>query len=212
MRGCRSVSDIFLKLAPPGAGFPKDGFGLKDINIMDVVKTVTRVWKSAQLYIGFHRDQNGKERAQAKVWPPKNGNATIHSNPEEQEAFLVIKDADMDAARDVQIKLHPDKIVLRRDPGVSWEGVVVEDYMIAVQVNGVWVRIKADGSVSHELDGDMTYVESDGSVLKKTEFVDAMMSGDGVALSRRTPTTIAAITEDGVLAKSRDDTALPEIE
>jgi antitoxin VapB len=35
------------------------------------------------------------------------------------------------------------------------------------------------------MDGDMTYVESDGSVLKKTEFVDAMMSGDGVELSRR---------------------------
>lgn len=49
-----------------------------------------------------------------------------------------------------------------------------------------------------------TYVESDGAVLKKTEFVDAMMSGDGVELSRRTPTTIAAICEDGVLAKSRE--------
>ncbi|MEP3329345.1 MAG: hypothetical protein ABJO34_02695, partial [Sedimentitalea sp.] len=86
----------------------------------------------------------------------------------------------------------------------------VEDHMISVQVGGAWVRIKADGSVSHELDGDMTYVESDGSVLKKTEFVDAMMSGDGVELSRRTPTSIATITEDGVLAKSRDTT--PEID
>ncbi len=169
-----------------------------------MTKSIARVWKSAQLYIGFHRDPKGNQRAQAKVWPPKNGNATIHPNPEEQEAFLVIKAADKDAPRDVQIKLRPDKIVLRRDPGVSWEGVVVEDDLISVQVNGAWVRIKADGSVAHELNGDMTYVESDGSVLKKTEFVDAMMSGDGVELSRRTPTTIAAITEDGVLAKSRE--------
>ncbi len=72
-----------------------------------------------------------------------------------------------------------------------------------MQVNGAWVRIKADGSVSHELEGDMTYVESDGSVLKKTEFVDAMMSTDGVELSRRAPTMITVITEDDVLAKLR---------
>jgi hypothetical protein len=169
-----------------------------------VTKAVARVWKSAQLYIGFHRDPKGNQREQAKVWPPKNGNASIHPNPEEQVAFLVIKTADSEAPRDVQVKLRPDKIVLRRDPCIGWEGVVVEDYMISVQVNGVWIRIQADGSVSHEMNGDMTYVESDGAVLKKTEFVDAMMSGDGVELSRRTPTTIAAITADGVVAKTRD--------
>jgi hypothetical protein len=178
--------------------------------MVQVTETISRVWKSAQLYVGFHRDPKGNQREQAKVWPPKNGNATIHPNPDEQEAFLVVKGADKDEPRDVQIKLRPDKIVLRRDPGASWEGVVVEDYLISVQVNGAWVRIKADGSVSHDLNGDMTYVESDGAVLKKTEFVDAMMSGDGVELSRRTPTTIAAITEDGVLAKSRG--TVPELD
>ena len=103
----------------------------------------------------------------------------------------------------MQVKLRPDKTVLRRYPGDSWEGVVVEDHIISVQVNGVWVRVKADGSVSHELEGDMTYVESDESVLKKTEFVDAMMSTNGVELSHRAPTTITVITEDGVLAKLR---------
>jgi len=170
----------------------------------DVKQAALRVWKSAQLYIGFHRDPKGNQRAQAKVWPPKNGSATIHPNPEAQEVFLVVKTADKVEPRDVQVKLRPDKIVLRRDPGVGWEGVVVEDHMISVQVNGTWIRISADGSVAHDLNGDMTYVESDGAVLKKTEFVEAMMSGDGVELSRRTPTTIAAIREDGVLAKSRD--------
>ncbi|WP_306115066.1 hypothetical protein [Roseovarius sp. MMSF_3305] len=171
---------------------------------MDQVRrTALRVWKSAQLYIGFHRDRQGNPRSEAKVWPPKNGNATIHANPEEQEAFLVVKAADKTEPRDVQIKFRPDKIVLRRDPGISWEGIVVEEGLISVQVGGAWVRIKSDGSVAHERDGDMTYVESDGAVLKKTEFVEAMMSGDGVELSRRTPTTIAAIREDGVLAKSR---------
>ncbi|WP_298921102.1 hypothetical protein [uncultured Roseobacter sp.] len=170
----------------------------------EIINSVRRTWRSAQLYIGFHRDRQGNQRVEAKVWPPKNGNASIHTNPEEQEAFLVVKAADKTVPRDVQIKFQPDKIVLRRDPGISWEGIVVEDGLISVQVGGVWVRIKSDGSVAHERDGDMTYVESDGAVLKKTEFVEAMMSGDGVELSRRTPTTIAAIREYGVLAKSRE--------
>lgn len=62
------------------------------------------------------------------------------------------------------------------------------------------MRTKSDGSVQHERDGDMIYVESDRAVLKKTEFVEAMMSGDEVELSSRTPTTITAIRKDGVLA------------
>lgn len=173
-------------------------------------KTLARIWQSAQLYIGFHRDPHGARRAEAKVWPPKNARATIHPDPDEQEAFLVVKSAEKDSARDVQIKLRPDAIVLRRDLGTAWKGIVVEEHMVSVQVGGVWVRIMADGSVSHDMDGDMTYVEADGAVLKKTEFVDAMMSGDGVELSRRTPTTIAAITEEGVVAKSRNAPSLPD--
>ena len=168
-----------------------------------VQKTITRVWKSAQLYIGFHKDPEGKQRSQAKAWPPKNGNATIHPNPQEQEAFMVVKSTDRAEARDVQVKLRPAEIVLRRDPGLSWEGVIIEDHMISVQVNGAWVRIMGDGSIAHDADGDMTYVERDGSVLKKTEFVEAMMSGDGTELSRRTPDSIAAIGQDGILSKSR---------
>lgn len=173
--------------------------------MVQVKNTIDRIWKSAQLYIGFHRDQQGNPRAQAKAWPPKNGNATIHGDPGEQEAFLVVKAADKAAHRDVQVKLRPDRIVLRRDPdpGFGWEGVMVDNHSVSVQVNGVWVRVKADGSITHERDGEYTYVEADGSVLKQTEFVDARMSGDGVNLVRRTPTTIASITEDGVLAKAR---------
>lgn len=169
-----------------------------------VVPTFRRIWRSAQLYIGFHRDPSGRRRSEAKVWPPKNGNATLHDDPNEQEAFLVIKSADKSDPRDVQVKLHPDKIVLRRDEGFGWQGLVVEDGQISAQVNGTWIRIKSDGSVAHDLDGDMTFVEADGAVLKKTEFVEAQMSGDGVELSRRTKTSIAAIRHDGVVAKARE--------
>ena len=165
---------------------------------------LTRIWKSAQLYIGFHTDQNGNVREQAKVWPPKNAKATIHSNVKEQEAFIEVRAEDKTQTRDIQIRLQPDKIVLRRDPhDIGWEGIVVEDDSVAIRVNGTWVRIKVDGAITRESDDDTTYIEADGSVLKKTEYVDAMMSADGIELSRRTPDTVAAITPDGVVARSK---------
>ncbi len=171
----------------------------------EVTKATRRLWKSAQLFIGFYTDQRGNVRNQPKVWPPKNANATIHSDPKVQEAFLEVRADDRSTTRDVQIRLQQDKIVLRRDSdNIGWEGIVVEDDCVAIRVNGIWVRIKADGAITRETDDDTTYIDADGSVLKKTEYVDAMMSGDGVELSRRTPDTIAAITEDGVIAKARD--------
>ena len=166
--------------------------------------TTRRIWRSAQLFIGFHTDQRGNTRNTPKVWPPKNANATIHPEPKVKETFLEIRAHDKEA-RDVQIRLQPDKIVLRRDPDdIGWEGIVVEDDNVAVRVNGTWIKIKVDGAISRETNDDTTYIEADGSVLKKTEYVDAIMSGDGVELSRRTPDTIAAITESGVLARSND--------
>ncbi|MFG5384587.1 hypothetical protein [Yoonia sp. R2-816] len=168
-----------------------------------VAKATRRLWKSAQLYIGFHTDQQGNVRNQPKVWPPKNANATIHSDPKVQEVFLEVHAEDRSATRDVQIKLQPDKLVLRRDSNIGWEGIVVEDDSVAIRVNGAWVRVKVDGAITRQTDDDTTYIEADGSILKMTKYVEAMMSGDGVKLSRRTPDNIAAITEDGVVARSK---------
>ena len=162
-----------------------------------------RVWKSAQLYIGFHRDPAGKKRSAPHVWSPKNGKATIHQDPTEQEAFLVLNSATGDDTQDVQIKLRPDMIVLRRDAPDAWEGVIVEQHAISVKVCGVSIRINQDGSITRE-DGDSTtWVEADGGVLKKTEFVDAAMSADGTELSRRTPANLTAITGRGMVSKDR---------
>jgi len=115
--------------------------------------TAKRVWQSAQLYIGFHRDPKGKMRDQAHVWPPKNAHATIDSNPEDKEAFIVVKSADPNISSDVQIKLHPDKIVLRRDEDAGWEGIVLSPHRVSVQVNGTWIIVNADGSIAHDKDG-----------------------------------------------------------
>jgi len=168
-----------------------------------IANSARRVWKSAQLYIGFHRDPQGKMRDTPHVWPPKNARATIHDDPDAQEAFMVLKSADGDAEQDVQIKLRPDMIVLRRDYPDAWQGVIVDANAAAVKVGGVSIRINHDGSITRE-DGDSTtWVEADGGILKKTEFVDASMSADGTELKRRTSDNLAAITSQGLLSKDR---------
>ena len=164
---------------------------------------LNRTWRAAQMYIGFHKDQSGNQRDAAKVWPPKNGNASIHRDPAEQEAFVVVKASDQTENGDVQIKLRPDQIVIRRDPAQGWQGIMADDYGITVQVNGARIRIKADGSVSQTSEKGLTAIEADGSVIKVTEGVEAMMSGDGVELSRRTASDFAAIRTDGVISKAR---------
>lgn len=166
---------------------------------------VQRVWKSAQLYIGFHKDQSGRKRDQAKVWPPKNASASIHSDPSEQETFLVVKSANKSASEDVQIKVRADKIVLRRDCEVCWQGVQVDAYSVMVRTaDDVYIKIGHDGSVTRQTEADETTVDADGSVFKRTDYAEAHMSGDGVTVSRRTASNVSAITEDGVLSKSRD--------
>lgn len=158
---------------------------------------------SAQLYIGFHRDPEGKRRDAPKVWPPKNARATIHADPTEQEAFVMLKSVDGDDAQDVQIKLRPDMIVLRRDCPDAWDGIIVDQYSVKVKVGGVSIHVNYDGSISRE-DGDSTtWVEADGGVLKKTEFVEAAMSPDGSELTRRTPDNLTAITQSGLVSKDR---------
>ena len=168
-----------------------------------VASKTRRVWKSAQLCIGFHRDPEGKLRDEPHVWSPKNAKATIHTDPKEQETFLVVKGAKNDRDQDIQIKLRPDMIVLRRDFKDAWEGVKIDAFAVSVKVGNLSIRINHDGSITRE-DGDSTtWIEADGSVLKKTEFVDATMSGDGVELTRRTPENIATITRGGVISKDR---------
>ncbi|WP_415400928.1 hypothetical protein [Tateyamaria sp. SN3-11] len=168
-----------------------------------LTKSLHRVWKSAQLYIGFHHDPEGRARKEPHVWPPKNGRATIHEDPDEQEAFVVLKSAEGDAAQDVQIKLRPDVIVLRRDHNEAWEGVVVDPFTVSVKIGGVSIRINYDGSITRDDGGSTTWVEADGGILKKTEFVDAAMSADGTELLLRTPDNLTAITGSGLISRDQ---------
>ncbi|WP_170565802.1 hypothetical protein [Ruegeria atlantica] len=169
-----------------------------------ITKVARRVWKSAQLYVGFHKDKQGRSRDKAHVWPPKNASATIHADPSEQEAFLVVKCADKDAGEDVQIKLRPDQIIVRRSSGVYWQGIQITENCVVIRTaDDALIKLNSDGSVTRQTEGDETTVEINGSVFKRTEYTEAFMSGDGVEMSRKTPNHIAAISEDGVISKAR---------
>ncbi len=172
-----------------------------------IAKTAKRVWKSAQLYIGFHKDRDGKRREKAHVWRPQDGAASIHDDPSEKEAFLVLRAADKDAGEDVQIKLRPDQIVVRRSSGVYWQGIQITEHAVLIRTaDDALIKLQADGSVTRQTESDETTVEINGSVFKRTEYTEAYMSGDGVEMSRKTPNHIAAISEDGVISKARGNT------
>ncbi len=176
-------------------------------NMMSALK---RVWRSAQLFVGFHRDRTGRKRESVKIWQPTDGSASIDPNPDEREALMIVRSGDTEQPRDVQVRLQPDRIMFRRDQGAGWNRIIVEETGVAVEIDGSWIVIRADGSVSREQGGDLTFLESDGAVLKTTGSVEAMMSGDGVELTRRTRTTIAAISEDGILAAPRVRGSTPD--
>lgn len=164
-----------------------------------------RIWKSAQMYIAFHKDRNKRQRDEPKFWPPKNGSASLHGDPDAQEAIVVVKAADPAESRDVQIKLHPDRIVVRRDAELWWQGVAVDDHSVTVRMaDNTMIEIRHDGSVKRRSAEDETHVEADGSIFKWTEHAEAHMTGDGVEMTRRTVDRIASITCDGVVDRARN--------
>lgn len=167
-------------------------------------KQYRRIWRAAQLFIGFHRDPRGRKRDEAFVWSPKNGNASIHANPEDQETFLELKSADKSSGGDVQIKLRPDQIVLRREQSAQgWQGVILDEAQVKIKVNDVWITVNADGSVSQRLADGQTDVEADGTVLKRTEFTTASMSADGACYKSSTPEGVTSVSPAGFLVQNK---------
>ena len=167
--------------------------------------TARRVWKSAQMYIAFHKDRNKRHRDEPKFWPPKNGSASLHGDPDAQEAIVVVKAADPEESQDVQIKLHPNRIVVRRDADIWWQGVAVDDHSVTVRMaDNTMIEIRHDGSVKRRSAEDETHVEADGSIFKWTEHAESHMTGDGIEMTRRTVDRIASITYDGVVDRARN--------
>jgi hypothetical protein len=168
---------------------------------MTLPSPVRAVWKSAELLIAFHKNKKREKRAEPFLWRPKEAFARLLAEPEDQEAFVVLKGAD--DVEDVQIKLHPDKVVIRRDQPLGWSGIVIDEHNVRVKVDNVWVRIDHNGSVVVERDAETTYLEGDGSIIKINPEAEIMVSSDGRRMSRRTDSQIDAFTEDGFVSRKK---------
>ena len=161
------------------------------------------MWKSAQLCVGFHKDRDGRQRRAPDLWTPKDGRASLYSDPNEQESFVLLKSSEGDTTADVQIKMRPDAIEMTRNYQGAWKAVTVDEFAVTIEVAGIRINIGYDGSVTREDETGTTWIEADGGVLKKSETVEASISSDGTELTRRTPDNLSVIAEQGVLSRQR---------
>lgn len=161
------------------------------------------IWKSAQLFIGFYRDKAGRGRKTPHCWPPKCAFAGLASPPDEQETFVLLRAASGNDDEDVQIKLHPDKIILRRSNGVAWSGLVVGASSVRVHLDDLVIRIGADGAIIRETEAETTHIEADGSILRKTPAAEVSVSADSSRIVRRTDDDIAVIADEGFMRKRK---------
>ena len=172
---------------------------------MNALTPLKSAWKSAQLLIAFHRNKDGRTLSDPRLWSPKNGVAGVTDDPKAKESVLVVRGHG--DAGDVQIKLHPDKIILRRDPeATGWSGLQVDHYGVRVLVGDVWITVQADGSIKREVEGaadDQSWLEADGSYIRIGPDAQITVSGDGSKLSRRTDDRLDTITADGIMSAPR---------
>lgn len=88
-------------------------------------QTFRPVWATARMYIAFHIDQSGGRRDAPRFWSPKNGCASLHRDPKTQEVVLVLKAAEPEHEQGVEVKLHPNRIIVRREAEMWWQGVAM---------------------------------------------------------------------------------------
>lgn len=164
-----------------------------------------KVWRSVLLFVAFHKDRSGKPRRDPYLWRPDDGQASVtDKDADGQEAFVVVKGADA-SVRDVQIKARPDKIIVRRNEGLDWSGIVITDHGVSVRVGEHWIEVKHDGSVKRETGGEVTFLEATGEIFRLREFEEIIVSADGETISRRRPQGVAAITRRGVMTNEAPD-------
>ena len=166
-------------------------------------RSLTRIWTSVSLCIGYRRDRNGKAHQQPHIWSPRHLRARIHADPGVEETFLIVRAAGPEPDGDVRIRLLPDRLTLSRDRGSNWDTVALTDHSVSIRIGSARITVGHDGSVSREDSTGVTYIEADGAVLRQTSFVEAMISGDGEEVVSRTATRIAAVRGEGVLCKPR---------
>jgi len=170
---------------------------------MSLVSTsVQAVWQSAELLIAFHKNKNKTKRDAPFFWRPKEAFARLLAKPEDQEAVVVMRAAD-DNGADVQIKMHSDKIVIRRDRELGWSGIIVDDHQIQIKVDGTVIRVDPDGGVVVERDFQKTHLEGTGEIFRFTPDTKIVVSADGGRMSRETEASFDGFTPDGVVSRRK---------
>lgn len=168
---------------------------------MSVPSTARAIWKSAELLIAFHKNRHQERRDKPYLWRPKDATAWLNQNPKYQEAVVVLKG--VGDSEDVQVKIHTDKMVIRRDQPLGWSGIVIDDDVVRVKVDDTWILVKSDGGVTVENDAETTYLDGDGSILKISPDTEIMVSADGERMSRRTEDQFDAFSEAGFMSQKR---------
>jgi hypothetical protein len=156
------------------------------------------VWKSAELLIAFFRDPKGVRRDKPFVWNPKNSRAALVDRDHDQEAFVQMEASD---GRDVQLRLQPSSIVARRETGSGWNGVVISDTEISIQIGETWIHVRGDGSIRHDQHKTTTFVEPDGSIIRLDPLSKITVSADGSRVARKTDEKLEAFTPEGFVSK-----------
>jgi hypothetical protein len=169
---------------------------------MNVPARIASAWKSAQLLIAFHCNPDGGRRREPRLWSPKNNVAGVTADPKAKEAFVVVRG--QGDAGDVQIKLHADKIILRRDAdALGWTGIQADHHSVSVLVGDVWVTVDCDGSITRRTQGndeDTSWLEADGSYIRVGPDMHIHVAGDGSTMTRRTDERFDAVTKDGIMS------------
>ncbi|MEO9778021.1 MAG: hypothetical protein ABJH07_06795 [Sedimentitalea sp.] len=166
-----------------------------------VPTSVRAVWKSAELLIAFHKNKNKQRRDAPYFWRPKDAFARLLAKPEDQETVVVLRGADDND--DVQIKMHSDKIVVRRDRALGWSGVVLDDTQIRVVVDNVLIRIDPDGGVVVEKDAEKTHLEGSGEIFRFTPNTQINVSADGRRMWRETEDNVDGFSPDGLVSRRK---------
>jgi hypothetical protein len=161
------------------------------------------IWERAQMFIAFHRDPERKKRRVPYLWPLKDASAGPRAETSDQETFVHLRGPDR--ADDVQLKLRPNAIIARREPGRGWSGIEINDHSVRVLVGDVWIEIDPMGAVKREADdgASTTFLEFDGSIIQLTEDAEVCVSGNGERITRRTGERLDVVTGDGIMSSPR---------
>lgn len=160
------------------------------------------IFKSAKLMIAFYRDRDGKKLEKPFVWEGKKPGVSIAKKDlSEQESFLLVEGEE--GSRDVEVRLHPEKIILTRDPGDFWTGIVLDEGSIKIAVGGRMVEVAPDGAVKVRDDkqpGVVGSIEADGAVYRLASDGQIFVSADGGCVSVETEERLSRLTPDGVVS------------